>query len=184
MLVYPPLLSLTLIWVNLYLIIFTCPIFFSPRKLQTLCLVGPHNWSSFCFCLPAAVSRSFPQEVRSLHSLSQELLLKIPFFELQSAEINVTDRHIDSNFFLHEFLFYLIFLKNDQTLERSGNIKALIPLFFQVTHSLSFACHLTVSLCTQSSNNPHHLPSGTSQSALCGCYADLSLMDISQPGSE
>lgn len=48
--------------------------------------------------------------------------------------------------------------------QRSGNIVALIPLSFQVAHSLSSAYHLFVSLFTQSSDNPsscRDLPAGT-----------------------
>lgn len=47
--------------------------------------------------------------------------------------------------------------------QRSGNV-ALIPLSFQVAHSLSSAYHLFVSLFTQSSDNPssfRDLPTGT-----------------------
>lgn len=51
--------------------------------------------------------------------------------------------------------------------QRSGNIKALVPLSFQITHSHSSACRLTAYILTLSRAVTHCLPSGTSQLMLC-----------------
>lgn len=102
----------------------------------------------------------FHRKFRSQQCLSHELVAENPSpWTFWPAEINVTDRLIDSKIFFMSCFFYLKFL-NDQTCgagdaQSSGNIKAPIPLSLQVAHSHSSVYHWTVALITQGSNKPH-----------------------------